>query len=183
MRTLRTVAGTLLLLLIPLAAQAHTPTELDAWLDDWAQRANAALSAQLLDEWHDMTQRHPALLPHSAQEPAYDGSDAGARSSAGIGSGGAQVERWRFLVAIYFDADHVETALCLMAPESGGDPDAYNSSSGASGLMQVLSSWASVYGLFPPDLFDPNHNLRIAADLQRKYGWSQWSPWNRGQCR
>lgn len=181
MRTLRILAGTLVLL-IPLTAQAHTPTELDAWLDDWAQRADGYLSHALLSEWHDMTQRHPVLIPHSAQEPAYDDSDTSARSSASTESGSAQVERWRTLTAIYFGADHVSTALCLMSLESGGNPDAYNSS-GASGLMQVLSSWASVYGVSKAALFDPDTNLRIAADLQRRYGWSQWNPYNRGACR
>ncbi len=75
----------------------------------------------------------------------------------------------------------METALCLMALESGGNPNAYNPS-GASGLMQVLSSWAAVYDVSKSDLFIPEVNLAIAADLQAKYGWSQWSPWNRGAC-
>ena len=181
MRTPRSFAVALFLL-IPLAAQAHTPPELDVWIDDWAQRANVTLSHALLDEWRDMTQRHPALFAHSAQEPSYDHSGAAVRSTARTGSGSAQVERWRSLVTVYFDAADVGTALCLMSLESGGNPDAYNSS-GASGLMQVLSSWASVYGVSRAALFDPATNLRIAADLKRKYGWSQWSPWNRGLCR
>lgn len=93
---------------------------------------------------------------------------------------GSNVEQWRGLVSQYDWP--VNTALCLMEYESGGNPSAYNPS-GASGLMQVLASWADNFGYTPSDLFDPAINLEVAYQLYRTGGWSHWSPWNRGACR
>lgn len=95
---------------------------------------------------------------------------------------GGNVEQWRKLTAEYFPIDAVDTALCLMAFESGGNPFAYNPS-GASGLMQVLKSWAWFFGYEPQDLFDPRVNLFIAGELYASGGFGHWSPWNRGECR
>lgn len=107
------------------------------------------------------------------------GSQLPTRSQPSINGEG--VERWRELVAEYFLAEDVDRALCLMGYESNGNPDAYNPS-GARGLMQVLGGWASEYGVSKSDLFNPDINLRIAADLRYSYGWTQWSPYNRGLC-
>jgi hypothetical protein len=90
------------------------------------------------------------------------------------------VEQWRPLVESY--AWNVDVALCLMWYESRGDPNAQNPSSGASGLMQVLPSWADNFGVMPADLFDPVVNLNISFALYVDGGWSHWSPWNRGEC-
>ena len=96
---------------------------------------------------------------------------------------GARVEQWRSLVAGYFPSDQVDRALCIMAFESAGDPNAYHPAYGASGLMQVLSSWTDDYGVTRAELFIPEVNLSIAADLYRTGGWSHWNPWLRGECR
>ena len=95
---------------------------------------------------------------------------------------GSNVEQWRTLVGVYFKAEDVDRALCLMGYESGGNPNAKNPNSSASGLMQVLGGWADEYGVSRAALFDPDVNLRIAADLRYSYGWTQWSPYNRGLC-
>ena len=92
------------------------------------------------------------------------------------------VDQWRGLVESFFGAE-TDTALCLMGYESEGNPNAYNRSSGASGLMQVLASWAPKFGYHPRDLFDPVVNLKISAALYADGGWGHWSPWNRGLCR
>jgi soluble lytic murein transglycosylase-like protein len=84
------------------------------------------------------------------------------------------VERWRDLVAAYFPASEVDTALAVMACESGGDPNAYNPS-GASGLMQVLASWADNFGVLPDQLFDPETNIWIASELWADGGWTHWA--------
>ncbi len=99
----------------------------------------------------------------------------------GIGPG---VEQWRSLVAAYFPADAVETALCLMGPESGGDPNAH-SRSDSIGLMQVHApTWADFYGVSWADLRDPVINISIAADIYlNQGGWVHWNPWKRGECR
>ncbi len=91
--------------------------------------------------------------------------------------------RWAPLVAVYFRPDDVERVLCLMDLESRGDPSAVNTSSGASGLMQVMPSWAPVFGYTVAELQDPIINLEIAATILDDYGWDSWSPYRRGSCR
>jgi hypothetical protein len=153
-------------LLVPI--HAHTRAEMAAWEDTWHTTAEVDLSAGLLAELVDMRHRHPWYWADSQPEsPVFRGM-------------GVDVKRWRTLVAVYFD--DVETALCLIAAESGGNPDARNSSSGASGLLQVLPNWASVFGYEPVDLFDPAVNLEISAALYADGGWGHWSPWLRGEC-
>jgi soluble lytic murein transglycosylase-like protein len=93
---------------------------------------------------------------------------------------GSGVEQWRGLVSSY--GWDVEIALCLMSYESGGNPNAQNRSSGASGLMQVLPSWADNFGYTPADLFIPEVNLSISYALYLDGGWNHWSPWKRGAC-
>jgi soluble lytic murein transglycosylase-like protein len=57
------------------------------------------------------------------------------------------VEAWRSLVEKYWAADRVDCVLGIIKKESRGDPRAYNSSSGAEGLMQHLSKyWKSRAG-------------------------------------
>jgi hypothetical protein len=60
--------------------------------------------------------------------------------------------------------------------ESGGDPGAYNRSSGASGLYQVIpSTWrATPQGRAGRSPFDGYANAEAAAWLYRNYGPSQW---------
>ena len=94
------------------------------------------------------------------------------------------VERWRQLVAGEFPATEVETALCIIRHESGGDPDADNPRSSAKGLFQVLGSlWAPHYRVSQAELYDPATNVRIAGDIWANHGWSAWSPYQRGSCR
>jgi hypothetical protein len=51
------------------------------------------------------------------------------------------VEVWRPLVEKYWSADRVDCVLGIIKKESRGDARAYNSSSGAEGLMQHLSKY------------------------------------------
>ena len=103
---------------------------------------------------------------------------------------GSGVEQWRGLVEAYFPAGEVGIALCIMAAESGGNPNAENPRSSAAGLFQFLkSTWDS---MVPGDVtggsyssgqvFNAEANIRAAAWLSQNVGWSQWSPWNRGAC-
>jgi soluble lytic murein transglycosylase-like protein len=96
---------------------------------------------------------------------------------------GSEAGRWRDLVEVYFDSDDVERVICLMESESGGNPNARNQSSGASGLMQVMPGWADLFGYTPDDLFDPTVNLWIASQIRRDQGWAAWTPYQRGSCR
>ena len=159
-------------LTLALPAQAHTRDELDQWVEEWVVEADIGLSGTLLDSWEDMEHRHPYYFNPPVISVSFS---TGSRM-------GTNVEQWRVLVAAYFRPEDVDRALCLMSYESGGNPDAYNPS-GARGLMQVLGGHADNYGVTKEDLFDPSINLFIAADLRYSYGWTQWSPYNRGLCR
>jgi len=96
------------------------------------------------------------------------------------------VEEWRPLVTVYFKPEDVDRALCLIGFESLGDPDAYNDSSGASGLFQHLPKYwterSTDAGWPGADIMDPEANVAVAAWL-RQDGWTHWSPYNRGQCQ
>lgn len=186
MRTPRTLLGiTLALMMLALPATAHTDTELTEWLDSWAMGTNYGSMGLALE---DMKARHPCRRildtwvedcePVSPPAQSAPSSSSAPAPSADRGMG-SDVEQWRGLVSEF--AWDVEIALCLMGHESGGNPNAYNPS-GASGLMQVLASWADNFGVTPADLFDPRVNLTIAAALYADGGWGHWSPWNRGEC-
>jgi peptidoglycan hydrolase CwlO-like protein len=113
-------------------------------------------------------------------------------TTGGDGGGGHHdfppgVEQWRSLAASYFPASRVDEALAIMRCESGGDPDAYNVYSGASGLFQFLpSTWAATAGsagFGGASVFDPEANIGVAAWLANRYqelGKSYWLPWS---CR
>jgi hypothetical protein len=107
-------------------------------------------------------------------------SEAGLVEHEGMGS---DAGRWRGLVEVYFDADDVDRVICLMEKESGGNPNARNTSSGAAGLMQVMPPWADVFGYARDDLFDPTVNLWVASRILETQGWNAWTPYQRGSCR
>ncbi|MGD2059785.1 MAG: transglycosylase SLT domain-containing protein [Acidimicrobiia bacterium] len=93
------------------------------------------------------------------------------------------VERWRPLVAEHFPSAEVDTAMCIIRHESGGDPAADNPRSSASGLFQILESlWGPHYGVSAKELFEPTTNVRLASDIWDQHGWRAWSPYKRGLC-
>lgn len=95
---------------------------------------------------------------------------------------GSQAEKWRGLAANYFHTDDLNRVVCLIAHESGGNPNARNPYSGAAGLMQVMPFWAGEFGFAVSDLYDPNINLLLAHKIRGVQGWTAWSPIKRGQC-
>lgn len=162
----------------------HTDTQLADWSEGWEARFDAAFDGaadpvvleSLWLERADWMDRHPCRRIIGTWTPICAPK---VRAPANP----TQVERWRPLVARHFPASAVNTAVCLIHYESRGRADAYNRSSGASGLLQVLSSWAPKFGVSKSDLFDPDTNLRISAALYADGGWKHWSPWKRGLCR
>ena len=134
----------------------------------WSARVERGVDTQILEELKDLTERLEVCRPGSTA--SHDGM-------------GADVEVWRPLVAVYFSGPDIDRVLCLMGHESGGNPNAENPRSGAAGLMQVLPSWADVFGYEVADLFDPAVNLWISAELAEAHGWASWSPYQRGACR
>lgn len=100
---------------------------------------------------------------------------------------GAGVERWRSLVEQYFPADLVGQALAVMYCESGGNPDAVNRYSGASGLFQFLKgTWAIASlraGFSGYSRFDPEANIASAAwlatySMNSGHRGGAWGPWS-----
>lgn len=165
----RILAAVIAIVLLPLSASAHSQAELVAWEADWQTRAGLELTLELMIEWQQIHANHAWYFdpqPVQARAPRVV-----SRGSSGMGSGA--VEQWRAKVALYFPADQVDRALRIMACESGGNPNAYNPS-GASGLMQVLASWADNFGYVPSQLFDPDINLYIASLLWADGGWGHW---------
>lgn len=132
------------------------------------------------------------LLVFSSCNPIqiyYDGLTDASHSTAWPAVTPA-VEQWRPLVELHFRDSDVDRALCLIGYESGGDPDVRNPDSTAAGLFQFLrATWDNV----PVDItggsydsfrvYDPEANVKAAAWLQKRYGWTQWSPYNAGFCR
>lgn len=93
-----------------------------------------------------------ASTPTTTQAPATTATTKPASSSTSskwspnwpADAGGIRnVEAWRPLVATYWAADRVDCVLGIIQRESKGDPTAYNSKYGASGLMQHLIKYWS----------------------------------------
>ena len=59
----------------------------------------------------------------------------------------------------------------IIGRESSGRPRAVNSSSGCTGLLQILRSHVPD----PWRLTDPEYNLRVGLRLYRRSGWSPWA--------
>lgn len=81
----------------------------------------------------------------------------------------AQVEQWRKLVEKHFKYQHVTWGLNIIKCESGGNPNAYNASSGASGLFQHLKQYwaarASAAGFPGASPFNGEANIAASAYL------------------
>ncbi|HET9260000.1 MAG TPA: transglycosylase SLT domain-containing protein [Acidimicrobiia bacterium] len=86
------------------------------------------------------------------------------------------VERWRPLLEQHFPAEEVETALCIIRHESGGDPAADNPRSSATGLFQILAGpWGDHYGVTEDHFRDAELNVRLARDIWDQSGWVAWT--------
>ncbi len=157
-------------------AQGHTDHQLDHWTEDWSWTlwAQGGITHQLYMQRWDMANRHPCYFrndcppppPHTHPRPRV------------TFSGG--VEQWRSLVATYFRPDDVNRALRIMSCESGGNPDAKNSNSSASGLFQHLGKYwqsrSAAAGFFGASVFDPTANVATAAWLRdQRGGWAHWA--------
>lgn len=133
----------------------------DAWAADVAEQG--ALSVDLMGQFRVF----------------YDDHRVSVLSASGHGEGGYTVASWESLIQIYFDAEDWPWARRVMGCESGGNPDAVNPTSGASGLFQFLPStwsWASeAAGWGGSSPFDPPANVAAAAWLHEAIGPSQWA--------
>lgn len=180
-RTTRGVAAVLgaVLILTATPVAAHDPDELDAWLDEWQQQATVAFTTEVLAEWLDMAVRHPWQFGRfvATIQTARQGVPRPPRAY------GAGVEQWRGLVAAYFPAGQVDTALCIIRHESGGAPTADNPTSSAAGLWQHLGKYwqsrSAAAGVPGSSIWDPEAATIVAAWLWRTGGWTHWVVWRR----
>jgi len=96
------------------------------------------------------------------------------------------VERWRSLVEVYFDAEYVDDALSVMMGESHGDPDALGPKFEERGVtyqccglfQQHPRYWAArsaAAGFAGASIFDPEANIAASAKLSK--GGSDWGHW------
>ena len=164
-------------LLLVLSVFFHTTTQLDDWFNDWG--TNDYLSNQQLAEFRDLLDRHPQL-GHDYVKPQVRTTPITAR---GMGN---DVEQWVPLILVYFPAAELDLVLCVMTAESGGNPNAYNPSSGASGLFQHIPKyWAdrsTAAGWAGASIWDPVANTAVAAWLSARDGWGHWNPYIDGRC-
>lgn len=187
MKTMTIGMAVFLVVSLALPAAAHTEAEQQQWEQEWQERFDEVVDTlplnpeaikDLVVERADFQVRH-APPPRTVSRSTSTTSTNSTSTNRGMGS---NVEQWRGLVATYFS--DVDRALCIMSHESGGNPTAKNPRSSARGLFQILASlWAPHYGVSYSDLYDPELNVRLAADIHAQYGWSAWSPYQRGLCR
>ena len=172
----------LLALAIALSLLIATPAVADQFLyrdqphfeDAFAWRATQRILET--DSW----QRDPTTWPVIEVEVH---THSHSHSHSGMGNG--NVEQWRPLVAKYFAWEDVDRALCLMGYESGGNPNAKNPTSTATGLMQIMHSvWKETFGVtHRSEWTDPELNIYAASVIRATQGWTAWAPYNRGLCR
>lgn len=166
----------LIVLAICAPADAHTEDAYDAWHENWIWRLSLAgdLNVDLMTELTEFQRVHiPPLSPPPSPQSSLTATKTAPEPTEGVFRGmGAGVEQWRSLVALYFP-EQVDFALLVIDCESGGNPNAYNPS-GASGLFQVLASWADNFGYVPAQLFDPVINVSVARILYDDGGWRHW---------
>ncbi len=126
--------------------------------------------------------RKEASKPPTTTTPPGSGDD-GSCCSRSIS---AKVRAWQPVVEKYFPTKYVEQALSIMQCESGGNPDAYNPHSGASGLFQFLpGTWAVVAdkaGFGDASPFEGEANIASAAwlvdySIKTDHPGGPWGHW------
>lgn len=172
-----------LALTVALTATPPTPPPVPPALAAWVMAAG--MGADMSERWLRQEcgricqlPTAPASPPASPAHPPTAGSSSSSSSSAArrVGSG---VEQWRTLVASHFPAEHVDLALAVMACESGGNPDARNPNSSASGLFQHLARYwdarTLAAGIPGASIFDPTSQMVVTAHMTG--GGVNWTAW------
>ena len=159
-----------MVILSPAAVAAHDDAELDVWISEWVEATRIqGLTLTDLDTYTGMARRH--LRYFGRVVPISPHTHPIRPRQVRVGD---SVERWRSLVETYFRAVDVDRVLRIMQCESRGNPDAYHSGSGASGLMQHLKRyWATrsaAAGYAGASIFNPTANVAVAAWLRDQPG-------------
>jgi hypothetical protein len=119
---------------------------------------------------------------HKVQVAERDVARAKARLSAArkveqetrcyVNQYGVNVGRWIWLADdVGWPSSQWSQLMYVVHRESGGNPRACNSSSGASGLMQFLPAWWQ--GKWNP--YNPRVNLRHGCLAWKVSGWQHWA--------
>ena len=145
-------------------------------MDEWIDTAlEVGVTIEAFDAYMDMAQRHPRFFGRPVPATRSPVSNTWAAAPPRAGTGSAGVEQWRSLVAAYWPAGLVDTALCIIDKESRGNPSAKNPRSTARGLFQILASlWAPHFGVSYNALYDPDLNTRLAYRIYQMQGWRAW---------
>lgn len=114
-----------------------------------------------------------AIIEHGGRHIAVDALLPVSAPTVHVAYSDDPVERWAPLVAEYFDHDDVDLALRIIACESGGQPNAKNRRSTASGLFQHLRGWWAGRWSFDP--FDPEQSIEYGAKLFYESGVGNWN--------
>lgn len=164
----------LTLFLLADRADAHTSDELDAWLYDWAEQADVALSPVLLLELADMRLRHPCWTECKAEAPKPLHLSPEIKGTPPLAPAAI-----RALMEAYFLPQYVNDALSVAWCESKYDPDAAHPRSSARGLFQHLARYwperSVAAGWAGASILDPEANVAVAAWLSN--GGADWSHW------
>jgi hypothetical protein len=162
----------------PTTTTASTPTTTKA------PSSTATKTTKAPSSTATTTTKAPSATTSSKWSPNWPADAGGIRN----------VEAWRPLVAKYWAADRVDCVLGIILRESRGDPRAYNSRYGASGLMQhLIKYWpgrAASAGFKDSNglVASPyNGEANIAAGAAIAGSGSNWyQPWSRlpsyGSC-
>jgi hypothetical protein len=79
--------------------------------------------------------------------------------------------QWHDLaISVGWTEENWLTLACIIDRESHGNPNAKNSRSSATGLLQILASHHP--GV---DLFDPETNLQVGLEMLQSSGWAPWN--------
>lgn len=122
----------------------------------------------------------------SEADAAYEAAQASLAEAERKYRWTGSVEQWRTLVEQYFPPELVDEALRVMACESGGNPNAKNPHSSATGLFQFLSAtwaWSSVSaGWGGYSRLDPEANIAVAAwlverSISTNHPGGAWGHW------
>ena len=120
---------------------------------------------------HDPVVRAPVVTDRDSPAPPPDRPPVEWDAEDGV-------EFWRHVVAEHF-GPNTNRALAVMGCESGGNPNAKNPSSSASGLFQHLATYwperSAQAGLPGASIWSPTANIAVAAWLSD--GGSDWSHW------
>ncbi len=149
-----------------LALHGYQPGPADGWM---GPRTAGAIR-------HFQVER--GLLPSGAADPRTVMALKGKRS--GWPHHPADVERWRPLVVRHWTqtGQPADYTLSVMWAESRGNPNAVNSTYGASGLFQHLPGYwqarSAAAGWAGADIMEPETNIAVAAWLFGQQGWGAW---------